>query len=120
MSASINKVILIGLVGDVASGGTWAMVRLATTNSWKDKDDEWQKKTTWHTIFFRGKTAERVAATIKKGVHLYVEGSYENNKDEARANEMHLAAFLYRDLTPKEKEATTQTATAEDEDYLPF
>jgi single stranded DNA-binding protein len=49
---------------------------LATQRSWKNTDDEWSSKTEWHRVVVsRPLLAERVAATIKKGAHVRVEGS---------------------------------------------
>lgn len=52
------------------------MLSVATQRSWKNADDEWSSKTEWHrVVVFRPRLAEHVAATIKKGAHVLVEGS---------------------------------------------
>lgn len=83
MSRGVNKVILVGNVGNQpeikqTSGGlTIATVSLATTDSRKDKDGNRQEKTEWHRVKFFGKTAEIVQEYVQKGTQLYVEGKIE-------------------------------------------
>ena len=58
------------------NGSKFTVLSVATQRSWKNADDEWSSKTEWHRIVvFRPLLAERVAATIKKGAHVLVEGS---------------------------------------------
>ena len=58
MSRGINKVILIGNLGQdpqqktLPSGQRVTNVGLATTEGYKDKQGEWQEKTTWHDLAF--------------------------------------------------------------------
>ena len=52
------------------------MLSVATQRSWKNAEDEWISKIEWHRVaIFRPRLAERVAAVIKKGAHVLVEGS---------------------------------------------
>jgi single-strand DNA-binding protein len=87
MARGINKVILIGNLGDdpevryTQGGSAVANVRLATTESWKDKESgEKQERTEWHRVVFFGRLAEIVAEYLKKGAQVYVEGSIRTNK----------------------------------------
>jgi single-strand DNA-binding protein len=87
MARGINKVILIGNLGDdpevryTQGGSAVANVRLATTESWKDKESgEKQERTEWHRVVFFGRLAEIVAEYLKKGSQVYVEGSIRTNK----------------------------------------
>jgi single stranded DNA-binding protein len=58
------------------TGAKFTVFSVATQRSWKDAEDEWVSKTEWHrVVVFRPLLAERVAATIKKGAHVRVEGS---------------------------------------------
>ena len=56
MKLSTNEVTLIGFVGGDAQAketknhNKYAVVSLATTESWKDKNGDWQKRSTWHRL----------------------------------------------------------------------
>lgn len=86
MSASVNKVILVGNLGKapeiryMPNGDAVANITLATSESWKDKNGEKQEKTEWHRITFYRKLAEIVAEYLKKGASVYVEGRLETRK----------------------------------------
>ncbi len=78
--ASVNKVILIGNLGRDAElrytpGGTARTgFSLATTESFKDKDGQWQERTEWHNIVVWGPRAQSVSDMLTKGKQVYVEG----------------------------------------------
>jgi single-strand DNA-binding protein len=85
--ASVNKVILIGNLGAdpetryMPNGDAVSNIRLATTESWKDKvSGEKKELTEWHRVVFRAKLAEIVAQYLKKGSSLYVEGRIRTRK----------------------------------------
>ena len=85
--ASVNKVILVGNLGadpDVRympNGDQVTTVRLATTESWKDKNSgEKREMTEWHRVVFYRKLAEIVGQYTKKGSQLYVEGRIRTRK----------------------------------------
>ena len=87
MARGINKVILIGNLGQdpevkyMPSGSAVANVRLATSDSWKDKNTgEQQERTEWHTVVFFGRLAEIVGEYLKKGSKVYVEGRLQTRK----------------------------------------
>ena len=85
--ASVNKVILVGNLGAdpetrfMPNGDAVANVRLATTESWKDKQTgEKRELTEWHRVVFYRKLAEIVGQYLKKGSSVYVEGSIRTRK----------------------------------------
>jgi single-strand DNA-binding protein len=86
MSASVNKVILIGNLGKdpevryMQNGDAVANITLATSETWKDKNGERQEKTEWHRITFYRKLAEIVGKYVKKGMPIYLEGRLETRK----------------------------------------
>lgn len=88
MAGSINKVILVGNVGNdpeiktMQSGDRVANLSLATSESWKDKvSGERKEKTEWHRIVvFNQNLVNVVENYIKKGSKLYVEGQLETRK----------------------------------------
>lgn len=87
MARGVNKVILIGNLGAdpetryTASGAAITTIRLATTESWRDKQSgEMQERTEWHRVKFFGKLAEIAGEYLKKGRQVYVEGSIRTDK----------------------------------------
>src|SRR3954463_4873944 len=84
--ASVNKVILVGNLGRdpetryLPDGGAVANIRIATTDTWKDKSGEKQEHTEWHRVAFFGKLAEIAGEYLKKGSPVYVEGRIRTRK----------------------------------------
>jgi len=83
MSRTLNKVMLIGNVGkdpDVnftPSGVKVAQFRMATSESWKDKDGAIQEHTDWHTVVAWRGLADIVERLIHRGSRIYVEGKIQ-------------------------------------------
>ncbi len=87
MARGINKVILIGNLGQdpevryMPSGGAVTNIRLATTDTWRDKQSgEQQDRTEWHRVVFFGRLAEIAGEYLKKGAKIYVEGRLQTRK----------------------------------------
>ncbi len=87
MARGLNKVMLIGNLGAdpeiryTAGGAAVANARLATTDSWRDKDSgETQERTEWHRVVFFGRLAEVVEQYVKKGSQIYIEGRLQTRK----------------------------------------
>ncbi len=87
MARGINKVILIGTLGNdpetryMPSGGAVTSISIATNESWKDKQTgEKQEKTEWHSITFFNKLAEIAGEYLKKGSQVYIEGKLQTDK----------------------------------------
>ena len=83
----INKVIVLGHLGQdpevryMPSGGQVTNIRIATSESWRDKDTGEQKETTeWHRVVFFNKLAEIAGQYLKKGSQVYIEGSLRTRK----------------------------------------
>jgi len=90
-SRGINKVILVGHLGAdpetryMPSGGAVANIRVATTESWKDKTSgEQQDRTEWHNVAFFGRLAEIAGEYLRKGSQVYVEGRLRTRKWQDR------------------------------------
>ncbi|MGH9892119.1 MAG: single-stranded DNA-binding protein [bacterium] len=86
-SRGLNKVMLIGNLGAdpevrySPNGMAVANVRLATNESWRDKESgETQERTEWHRIVFFGRLAEVVKEYLHKGSQIYVEGRLQTRK----------------------------------------
>src|SRR5690348_72147 len=87
MARGVNKVILVGNLGAdpetrySASGTAMCTIRIATTDSWKDKQTgERQERTEWHRIKFFGRLAEIAGEYLKKGRQVYIEGALRTDK----------------------------------------
>ena len=84
--ASVNKVILIGNLGRdpetryTTGGDAVTNLRIATTETWKDKAGEKQEKTEWHTVVLFGRQAEIAGEYLKKGRPVYIEGRLQTRK----------------------------------------
>jgi single-strand DNA-binding protein len=84
----VNRVILIGTLGADpetrhATGGNGTSitsVRLATNESWTDKQGQKQERAEWHRVKFFGKLAEIAGEYLRKGSQVYVEGSLRTDK----------------------------------------
>jgi len=84
--ASVNKVILLGNLGRdpetryTTGGDAVTNLRIATTETWKDKSGEKQEKTEWHTVVLFGRQAEIAGEYLKKGRPVYIEGRLQTRK----------------------------------------
>jgi len=88
MAGSVNKVILVGNVGQdpevrqFQNGGQVCSFSLATSENWKDKNTgERRDKTEWHRVSIFSEGLIRVVQSyVKKGSKLYIEGQLETRK----------------------------------------
>lgn len=87
MARGVNKVILIGHLGAdpetraMPSGSSVANLRIATTESWRDKQSgEQQERTEWHRVALFGRLAEIASEYLRKGSQVYIEGSLRTRK----------------------------------------
>jgi single-strand DNA-binding protein len=88
MAGSVNKVILIGNLGKdpevrrLNSGEPVVNLRIATSESWKDKaSGERKEKTEWHSVVIFNENLARVAEQyLKKGSKVYIEGQLQTRK----------------------------------------
>ena len=88
MTRSLNKVMLIGNVAKdpelkfTPSGIPVTSFRLATTESWKEKDGTLQEHTDWHSIVAWRGLAEIITKLVRKGSKIYVEGRLQSRSFE--------------------------------------
>jgi single-strand DNA-binding protein len=88
MAGSINKAILVGNLGAdpeirrTNSGDPIANLRIATSESWKDKNSgERKEKTEWHSVvIFDENLCKVVENYLKKGSKVYIEGALQTRK----------------------------------------
>lgn len=88
MAEGLNKVMLIGNLGQdpelryTQKGQAILNMRLATNESFLNRDNERQERTEWHTVILWGKRAEALNKILAKGRQLYVEGRLQTRKWE--------------------------------------
>ena len=79
MAYSVNKVILLGNVGQdpelaySQTGTAYCRFSIATGYSTKEKDGSWKHNTDWHNVVAFGNLAERCSQNLKKGIIVYLE-----------------------------------------------
>src|SRR5256886_14334587 len=106
MARGINKVILIGNLGAdpetraMPSGTTVANLRVATSESWRDKQTgEQQERTEWHRVAFFGRLAEVAGEYLRKGSQVYIEGSLRTRKwQDKQGNERYSTEIIGNDM----------------------
>jgi single-strand DNA-binding protein len=88
MAGSVNKVILVGNLGkdpesrSLPSGDKMVNLRIATTESWRDKQSgERKEKTEWHSVVIFNENLARIAEQyLRKGSSVYIEGQLQTRK----------------------------------------
>jgi len=85
--AGVNKVILVGNLGadpesrSFQNGGEVVNLRVATSETWKDRDGNRQEKTEWHSVAIFNEYLGRVAKSyLRKGSKVYLEGQIQTRK----------------------------------------
>jgi single-strand DNA-binding protein len=85
--AGVNKVILVGNLGDdpearsLNNGGEVVNLRVATSESWKDRDGNRQERTEWHRVVIFNENLGKVAKSyLRKGSKVYLEGQIQTRK----------------------------------------
>lgn len=89
MARGVNKVILVGTIGQdpevkyLTNGNAVCNLSLATSEQWKDKQTgEKKEKTEWHRVVMFGKVAEIAGEYCRKGSQVYIEGKLETREWE--------------------------------------
>ena len=134
--SSLNKVILIGRLGaDVEvkympNKSAHAMIALATSERWKDKDGRNHEKTEWHKIVAWRQLAEFAGQWLKKGQMVCVEGSLKTHTWEQDGEKKYMTEVEADNITmldgkenatPKSNQTPkTDKEVEDDDDDLPF
>ena len=133
MSGTLNKVMLIGHLGDQVklryfdNGGCIGRFPLATNESYTNKQTgEQVTNTEWHNLVLRNKAAENCEKYLKKGDKLFVEGRIKTRKWQGEdgnprySTEIHVDEFTF--LSNRQKGSSSQDSMppANSEDDLPF
>jgi len=106
MPKSVNKVILVGNVGQdpevkyTPSGIPVAKFSVATNERFKDRSGEWQDRTEWHNVVAWQRLAEIIGDHVKKGSKLYIEGKLETSSwdDQQGGKKRYRTEIVARDI----------------------
>jgi len=105
MAAGVNKVILVGHLGAdpdmryTPSGQGVCEMRVATSESWNDKNGQRQERTEWHRIVVWGKRAEICSKYLSKGRQVFVEGRIQTrNYDDKDGNKRYITEIIANDV----------------------
>ena len=105
MAGGVNKVILVGHLGAdpdmryTPSGQGVCELRLATSESWNDKNGQRQERTEWHRIVVWGKRAEVCSKYLAKGRQVFVEGRIQTrNYDDKEGNKRYITEIIANDV----------------------
>ena len=105
MAGGVNKVILVGHLGAdpdmryTPSGQGVCELRLATSESWNDKNGQRQERTEWHRIVVWGKRAEVCSKYLAKGPQVFVEGRIQTrNYDDKDGNKRYITEIIANDV----------------------
>ena len=124
----VNKVTLIGHLGrepevrTLENGSKVGTFTLATSESYKDKNDTWQNLTEWHNIVVWRYLAEKTERELKKGGLAYVEGKITHRKYQDKEGQektiTEIVASLVNSLEKRENKGIPSTfPTAEDDPF---
>jgi single-strand DNA-binding protein len=105
MAEGLNKVMLLGNLGadpelKMTQGGQAVLkLRLATTETYLDKNQTRQERTEWHSVTLWGKRGEALAKFLTKGERIFVEGSlrtssYEKNGEKRYSTEINASNII--------------------------
>ena len=106
MARGINKVILVGNLGAdpdtryMPSGKAVTNIRIATSDSWKDKTTgDQQERTEWHTVVLFDKLGEIAAEYLRKGSQVYIEGALRTRKwQDKEGKDRYSTEIVARDM----------------------
>ena len=105
MAGGVNKVILVGNLGAdpdmryTPSGQGVCELRVATSESWNDKNGQRQERTEWHRIVVWGKRAEVCSKYLSKGRQVYVEGRIQTRSyDDKDGNKRYITEIIAADV----------------------
>ena len=106
MARGVNKVILVGNLGgdpetrSMPSGMTVTNIRIATSESWKDKaSGAQQERTEWHSIALFGRLGEIASEYLRKGSQVFIEGKLRTRKwQDKQGNERYTTEIVANEM----------------------
>jgi single-strand DNA-binding protein len=114
MAEGLNRVMLLGNLGAdpdlrfTSNGQAILSMRIATTESYLDKDKVRQERTEWHNVVLWGKRAEALSRILGKGSTLFVEGSLRTSSyDDKEGNKRYKTEVVANNIILAGKGAST-------------
>lgn len=105
MADGLNRVMLLGNVGAdpelrvTPTGQSVLKIRMATSESYLDKNRVRQEKTEWHSVVVWGKRAEALGKIVEKGTRVFVEGSIQTRSyDDKDGNKRYSTEINCKEL----------------------
>ena len=105
MARSLNKVQIIGNLGAdpeikySANGTAMANLKVATSDSRKNKEGEWEERTEWHRVLLLGRNAENAKDYLHKGSKVYIEGKIETRSwDDQNGQKHYMTEIIGNDM----------------------
>ncbi len=130
MSKGVNKAILVGNLGadpDIKytpGGAAVSTFSIATTESRKDKEGNWNDHTEWHKIVTWNKMAETASEYLKKGSQVYIEGRIQTrsweDKEGNKRYQTEIVAQNLQMLGSKPSGSNSGSESTEETSDLPF
>lgn len=120
MALSMNKVILIGNVGQdpeirtIPSGAQVCRLSVATSESYKDRNGEWKENTEWHSVILWDYLAERAAKNLKKGSKVCIEGKNKTSSYEKDGVTHYRTDVQARDLIILDSKQKNESVVSDD------
>lgn len=127
MSRTLNKVMLIGNVGkqpelkETPGGVPVTSFRMATSESWKDKDGNLKEHTDWHTVVAWRGLAKVIEKLVTKGTRIYIEGRLQTrNYEDNDGNRRQVVEILADNMLILEDRKSDKGRDNEDEDNFDY
>ncbi len=105
MAGGVNKVILVGHLGAdpelryTPQGSPVANLRIATSESWKNKDGQKEERTEWHRVVAWSKLAELAGQYLTKGRQVYIEGRLQTRSwDDKDGNKRYSTEIVAQNI----------------------
>jgi len=120
MARGINKVILVGNIGNdpetrfLPNGNPVASFSVATSEAWKDKQTgEKQERTEWHRVVAFNRLGEIAGEYLRKGSKVYIEGSLRTRKwQDQQGADRYMTEIIAAELQMLDGKGTTSSAPA--------
>ena len=122
---SVNKVILVGRLGAepesraFPNGGSICNLRIATSESWKDKQTgERQERTEWHRCVLRNKLGEIAQQYLHKGSQVYIEGRIQTRKwQNQQGQDQYTTEIVGNEMTMLDSKGAGGGGSNDNQDY---
>lgn len=122
---SVNKVILVGRLGTdpesraFPNGGSICNLRLATTESWRDKQSgERQERTEWHRVVLRNRLGEIAQQYLRKGSQVYIEGRLQTRKwQDQSGQDRYTTEIVGNEMTMLDSRGAGGGGASQDQSY---